>query len=94
MTQLQQIHRRPILHCVCPTSSSVTLSKLVYFTFSQIFPIIAIGTCKLKKQTISMFIKQITFNKTLVQIRQSNKQQRESLKVEVKINSKYFSKLD
>ena len=43
------------------------------------------------KQTISMFIKQITFNQTLVQIRQSNKQQRKSLKVEVKINSKYFS---
>ena len=41
-----------------------------------------------------MFIKQITFNKTLVQFHQSNKQQRESLKVEVKINLKYFSKLD
>ena len=38
-----------------------------------------------------MFIKQITFNQTLVQLHQSNKQQRKSLKVEVKISSKYFS---
>ena len=43
------------------------------------------------KQTTSMFIKQITFNQTLVQLHQSNKQQRKSLKVEVKISSKYFS---